>query len=202
MSPLHYQWCLSNIFKLWQLYAVFLLYVAYYYFVYCILRYICVFQLHNGSLWHAVFIPWYTARSHYYACTPPRQKHYGLFTVALGNSVFHEHQHRQGYQKQSFHLCCTGQLLFCTHIPWSLCQSFLFPTTVLRTHHFFITIAGNSTYVYYDELPVQIPGWWSDQDQGLCQVCICGLLPLSFCVLLFFCCFFGFIYTFNQKSGT
>jgi len=30
--------------------------------------------------------------------------------------------------------------------------------TVLRTYHFFITIAGNSTYIYYDELPVQIPG--------------------------------------------
>lgn len=48
---------------------------------------------------------------------------------------------------------------------------------------FFIAIVGNSTYVYYDELPVQIPGWWSDQDQGLCQVCISGCCLLSFCVL-------------------
>lgn len=143
-------------------------------YLYVPLRCMCVFQLYNGSLWLAVFIAWHTAGSHYYACTPPRQKHYGLFTVALGNSVLHEHQHCEGHQKQPFHICCAGQLLF-----WTVTVCKFVPSTFLKTYH----LLCHSSWEFRIHL-----SWWATstnsrmmirpRSRALSSMCLC-ILPFN-----------------------
>lgn len=70
---------------------------------------VCVFQLHDCSMCNAVFVTWCTSRHNHRACAPLRQKHNGLPTVALGCSVFHEHQHCERHKEQPLHICCAGQ---------------------------------------------------------------------------------------------
>lgn len=77
-------------------------------------------------------------------------------------------------------LCRSVAVLYST--PWSLLHCLMF-SEPLFINFFFFAIVGNASYIYHDELPVQIPGWWPDQDQGLCQVCICGC-----CLCLFVFC--------------
>lgn len=68
-----------------------------------------LFQLCNCSVWASVFIQRGTTWFYHCVSPPPRQEHYGLSAMALGDAVFYEHQHSQGHEEQPFHLCSPGR---------------------------------------------------------------------------------------------
>lgn len=65
-------------------------------------------QLCDRSVRAPVFIPRRASWGYHSAGPSPRQEHYGLSAVALGDPVFYEHQHSQGHQEQPFLLRNAG----------------------------------------------------------------------------------------------
>lgn len=56
-------------------------------------------QLRDRSVWAPVFIPGRSTWGNDSTGPSPRQEHYGLSAVALGDPVLYEHQHSQRHQE-------------------------------------------------------------------------------------------------------
>ncbi|MEQ2171704.1 hypothetical protein GOODEAATRI_013462 [Goodea atripinnis] len=65
-------------------------------------------QLCNDSVWAPVFVTGCASWGDNGAGSPPRQEHYGLSAVALGNPFLYEHQHSEGHKEQPFNPSSPG----------------------------------------------------------------------------------------------
>lgn len=162
-------------------------------------------QVCDGAVRTPVFVPGRASWRQHGAGPSPGQKHDGLPAVALGDPLFHEHQHRQGHQEQPFHLRSSGLLpalvrrhSVCTPVacqPWAT----TFPYSLqLGIPHTFMMMSYQ--YKFQDEDQTKIKGsikfvariyfflnpletvdvWHSRLLEFVCA-CVAGLVSLGLC---------------------